>query len=144
MVSGKLKKVVVHRKGATRAFGKGFAELPEEYKSIGQPVIIPGSMGTASYVLIGAAKAMEKTFGSACHGAGRVMSRHAAKGKQLGRELQEELASEGIIIKTASVSDLSEEAPYAYKDVDDVVNVIELAGIATKVARLKPLIVVKG
>lgn len=143
-VDGKMKKVVVHRKGATRAFGKGFAELPEEYQAIGQPVIIPGSMGTASYVLIGAAKAMEKTFGSACHGAGRLMSRHAAKAKQLGRELQTELASEGIIIKTAAVRDLSEEAPYAYKDVDDVVNVIELAEIATKVARLKPLIVVKG
>jgi len=144
VADGKLKKVIVHRKGATRAFGKGFAELPEEYQSIGQPVIIPGSMGTASYVLIGAAQAMEKTFGSACHGAGRLMSRHAAKAKQLGRELQKELASEGIIIKTAAVRDLSEEAPYAYKDVDDVVNVIELAGIATKVARLKPLIVVKG
>jgi len=144
VVSGKLKKVVVHRKGATRAFGKGFAELPEEYQVIGQPVIIPGSMGTASYVLIGAAKAMEKTFGSACHGAGRLMSRHAAKRIQLGRELQEELARGGIIIKTAAVHDLSEEAPYAYKDVDDVVDVIELAGIATKVARLKPLIVVKG
>lgn len=144
VVNGKLKKVVVHRKGATRAFGKGFAELPEEYQAIGQPVIIPGSMGTASYVLIGAAAAMEKTFGSACHGAGRLMSRHAAKGKQLGRELQKELASEGIIIKSAAVRDLSEEAPYAYKDVDDVVDVIALAGIATKVARLKPLIVVKG
>lgn len=144
VVDGTLTKVVVHRKGATRAFGKGFAELPEEYQRIGQPVIIPGSMGTSSYVLLGAAKAMEKTFGSACHGAGRVMSRHAAKAKQLGRELQTELAGEGIIVKTAAVRDLSEEAPYAYKDVDDVVNVIELAGIATKVARLKPLIVIKG
>lgn len=143
-VDGKMKKVVVHRKGATRAFGKGFADLPEEYQSIGQPVIIPGSMGTASYVLIGAAKAMEKTFGSACHGAGRLMSRHAAKAKQLGRDLQKELAARGIIIETVAVRDLSEEAPYAYKDVDEVVNVIELAGIATKVARLKPLIVVKG
>jgi len=143
-VDGKLSKVVVHRKGATRAFGKGFAELPEDYQRIGQPVIIPGSMGTASYVLVGAATAMEKTFGSACHGAGRLMSRHAAKAKQLGRDLQKELASGGIIVKSAVVRDLSEEAPYAYKDVDDVVNVIESAGISTKVARLRPLVVIKG
>lgn len=143
-VNDTVMKVVVHRKGATRAFGKGFAELPEEYQMIGQPVIIPGSMGTASYVLVGAASAMEKTFGSACHGAGRLMSRHAAKAKQLGRELQKELADGGITIKTAAVRDLSEEAPYAYKDVNDVVDVIELAGIATKVARLKPLAVIKG
>lgn len=143
-VNGAMMKVVVHRKGATRAFGKGFTELPEEYQMIGQPVIIPGSMGTSSYVLVGAANAMEKTFGSACHGAGRLMSRHAAKAKQLGRELQKELADGGIIVKSAAVRDLSEEAPYAYKDVNDVVDVIELAGIATKVARLKPLVVVKG
>lgn len=143
-VNGNLMKVIVHRKGATRAFGKGFAELPMEFQPIGQPVIIPGSMGTASYVLIGAANAMEKTFGSACHGAGRVMSRHAAKAKQLGRDLQKELADQGIIIASAAIRDLSEEAPYAYKDVDEVVNVIEFAGIATRVARLKPMIVVKG
>ncbi len=143
-VNGTMMKVVVHRKGATRAFGKGFTELPEEYRPIGQPVIIPGSMGTSSYVLVGAANAMEKTFGSACHGAGRLMSRHAAKAKQLGRELQKELADGGIIVKSAAVRDLSEEAPYAYKDVNDVVDVIELAGIATKVARLKPLVVIKG
>ncbi len=143
-VNDTVMKVVVHRKGATRAFGKGFAELPPEYQAIGQPVIIPGSMGTSSYVLVGATNAMEKAFGSACHGAGRLMSRHAAKAKQLGRELQKELADGGITIKTAAVRDLSEEAPYAYKDVNDVVNVIELAGIATKVARLKPLAVIKG
>lgn len=143
-VDGKMNKVIVHRKGATRAFGKDFAELPQEYKAIGQPVIIPGSMGTASYVMVGADKAMSKTFGSACHGAGRLMSRHAAKAKQLGRDLQKELASEGIIVKSAVLRDLSEEAPYAYKDIDDVVNVIEVAGIATKVARLRPLIVIKG
>jgi len=101
-------------------------------------------MGTASYVLVGAATAMEKTFGSACHGAGRLMSRHAAKAKQLGRDLQKELASGGIIVKSAMVRDLSEEAPYAYKDVDDVVDVIESAGISTKVARLRPLVVIKG
>jgi tRNA-splicing ligase RtcB len=143
-VNGKVSKVIVHRKGATRAFGKDFAELPAEYKVVGQPVIIPGSMGTSSYVMVGAPSAMQKTFGSACHGAGRVMSRHAAKAKQLGRELQNELASEGVIVKAAVVRDLSEEAPYAYKDVDDVVNVIETAGIATKVAQLRPLIVIKG
>lgn len=143
-VDDKLVKVVVHRKGATRAFGSGFAELPLEFQTIGQPVIIPGSMGTASYVLVGAANAMEKTFGSACHGAGRLMSRHAAKAKQLGRKLQMELADGGVIVKTAAVRDLSEEAPYAYKDIDGVVNVIEVAGIAKKVARLKPLVVIKG
>ncbi len=143
-VNDAMMKVVVHRKGATRAFGKGFTELPEDYQMIGQPVIIPGSMGTSSYVLVGAANAMEKTFGSACHGAGRLMSRHAAKAKQLGRELQKELADGGIIVKSAAVRDLSEEAPYAYKDVNDVVDVIELAGIATKVVRLKPLVVIKG
>lgn len=143
-VDGKLTKVIVHRKGATRAFGKGFTELPEEYQVVGQPVIIPGSMGTTSYVLVGAAAALKKSFGSACHGAGRLMSRHAAKAKQLGVELQMELASRGIVVKSAVVRDLSEEAPYAYKNVDDVVNVIESAGIATRVARLKPLVVIKG
>jgi tRNA-splicing ligase RtcB len=144
VVGGEEMKVIVHRKGATRAFGRGFKELPDEFRDIGQPVLIPGSMGTASYVLVGSNTAMEKTFGSACHGAGRVMSRHAAKRKTFGKQLQKELAEAGIIVKTPAVRDLPEEAPYAYKDIDDVVNVIHSAGIATKVARLKPLIVIKG
>lgn len=144
ITNGKRMKVVVHRKGATRAFGKGFTDLPNEFRDTGQPVLIPGSMGTASYVLAGSDTAMTKTFGSACHGAGRVMSRHAAKRKTFGKQLQKELAGEGIIVKTPAVRDLPEEAPYAYKDIDDVVNVIHSSGIATKVARLKPLIVIKG
>ncbi len=144
VVNGQTQRVVVHRKGATRSFGKGSPELPAAYQSTGQPVIIPGSMGTASYVLAGASRAMELSFGSACHGAGRAMSRHAAKRRQSGKPLQSALREAGVIIKTPSVRDLPEEAPYAYKDIDAVVDVIAEAGIAVKLARLKPLIVIKG
>ncbi len=144
LVDGHKQRVLVHRKGATRSFAKGALELPAAYQYTGQPVLIPGSMGTASYVLVGASRAMEATFGSACHGAGRAMSRHAAKRQQFGRALQSALREAGIIIKTPSVRDLPEEAPYAYKAIDDVVDVIAEAGIADKVARLKPLIVIKG
>ncbi|HLF34077.1 MAG TPA: RtcB family protein, partial [Cyclobacteriaceae bacterium] len=137
-------KLIVHRKGATRAFGPGFQELPEAYRSAGQPVLIPGSMGTASYVLAGTGKSMEATFGSACHGAGRRMSRRAAKRKVKGRELQDELRNRGIHIRAGSLSGIAEEAPEAYKDVDLVVETVHEAGIARKVAKLVPVAVVKG
>lgn len=143
-VGGVKQKVLVQRKGATRAFGPDSSEIPKVFRSTGQPVIIPGSMGTASYVLAGTKVAMEKSFGSTCHGAGRQMSRHKAKHLQSGRQLQDELAQAGVLVKAASIRDLSEEAPYAYKDIGAVVDIVQAAGIANKVARLQPLIVVKG
>lgn len=138
------KKLIVHRKGATRAFGPGHPEIPEKYRAVGQPVLIPGSMGTASYVLAGTKKAEEETFGSTCHGSGRIMSRHKAKQIFGGRNLKQELEKQGIIIRCASGRGLLEEAPLAYKNVDEVVEVVHNAGIAKKVARLKPLAVIKG
>lgn len=141
---GRLQKAVLHRKGATRAFPPGHKELKGEFQRIGQPVIIPGSMGTASYVLLGTKEGVQETFGSCCHGAGRQMSRHAAKKEIFGKELKAELADVGIQIESGSYVGLAEEAPFAYKDVDEVVKVVASAGIAKKVARLKPLIVVKG
>lgn len=144
-INGVKKKVAMHRKGATRAFGPGNPELPEKYQESGQPVLIPGSMGTASYVLAGTKEAAEISFSTTCHGAGRRMSRHGALKIWRGKELQEELfKKQGIIIKTASLRGVAEEAPSAYKDVEEVVNVVHNAGIAKKVARLKPLAVVKG
>jgi len=143
-INGKLTRLSIHRKGATRAFGPGMEVLPANYRHVGQPVLIPGDMGTASYVLVGTAEAMEKTFGTTCHGAGRVMSREAAKKKVRGQELQRELAESGIIVRGGSMAGLAEEAPEAYKDVDRVVNVVHSAGIARKVARLVPLGVIKG
>lgn len=143
-VNGKSMKLIVHRKGATRAYGPGNPELPVVYQPIGQPVLIPGSMGTASYVLTGTAESMVKSFGTTCHGAGRRMSRRAAKRKIHGRELQDELRSHGIFVQAGSLSCLSEEAPVAYKDVDLVVEVVHQAGIAHKVAKLNPLAVIKG
>jgi len=137
-------KVIVHRKGATRAFGPGHPEIHESYRDTGQPVLIPGSMGTASYLLVGTDQTMEETFGSSCHGAGRRLSRHAAKKQTRGAALREELERQGIVIRAGSLSGLAEEAPYAYKDVENVVGVVERAGIAKKVARLKPLAVIKG
>jgi tRNA-splicing ligase RtcB len=137
-------KVCVHRKGATRAFGPANPEIPEKYRATGQPVLIPGSMGTASYVLTGTEYVMKEVFGSTCHGAGRAMSRHAALRIRSGQELKKELEKQGIIIKAGSIRDLAEEAPFAYKDVDNVVNVVHNAGIAKKVARLVPLAVIKG
>ncbi len=144
VVDGKKMKLCVHRKGATRAFGPHHPDVPEDYREVGQPVLVPGSMGTASYVLVGAAGAMEKTFGSTCHGAGRMMSRHAAKKKVRGQELRARLESQGIEVRAGSMRGLAEEAPIAYKDVDRVVQVVEQAGIARKVARLRPIAVVKG
>ncbi len=143
-VKGVKKKVLVHRKGSTRAFPAGNVELPAIYRSIGQPVLIPGSMGTASYVLVGSSSAMELSFASTCHGAGRLLSRTAAMKRIKGDELKKELNQRGIVVNTASVKGLAEEAPDAYKDVNSVVNVVERAGIAKIVARLKPLAVIKG
>jgi tRNA-splicing ligase RtcB len=138
------RQVCVHRKGATRAFGPGFAGLPAEYRPLGQPVLVPGSMGTASWVLLGTAESMQQSFGSMCHGAGRVMSRHTAKRSIRGDKLRQDLESQGIAIRTGSLSGLAEEAPQAYKQVDDVVHVVVEAKLARRVARLRPLIVIKG
>lgn len=143
-INSRKEKVIVHRKGATRAFPPQHSELVEEYQKTGQPVIIPGSMGTASYVLAGTLKGMKESFGSSCHGAGRRMSRHHAKKEIHGGQLLRELQKEGIIIQTGSVPDLAEEAPLAYKDIHDVVNVVDKVGLAKKVARLRPVVVIKG
>jgi tRNA-splicing ligase RtcB len=143
-IDGKKLKVCVHRKGATRAFGPGFEGLPDEYRPIGQPVLVPGSMGTASWVLVGTEGSMERSFGSTCHGAGRVMSRKKAKKKIWGEDLRNELQSSGIHVRAGSMAGLAEEAPQAYKDVDEVVETVSGAGIAKKVARLVPVAVVKG
>ena len=143
-VAGRRVKVCVHRKGATRAFGPGSAVLPDDYRDIGQPVLVPGSMGTASWVLLGTEGSMRQTFGSTCHGAGRTMSRSKAKKTIWGAELREELEAGGIHVRAGSMSGLAEEAPIAYKDVDRVVEVVHGAGIAKKVARLTPLAVIKG
>lgn len=143
-INGERIKVCVHRKGATRAFGPGFEGLPEEYRPIGQPVLVPGSMGTASWVLVGTEGSMERSFGSSCHGAGRVMSRSKAKKTVWGEDLRKELQSRGIQIRAGSMAGLAEEAPQAYKDVDEVVSTVVGAGIARRVARLVPVAVIKG
>jgi tRNA-splicing ligase RtcB len=143
-IDGQPLKVCVHRKGATRAFGPGSPELPEEYRPIGQPVLVPGSMGTASWVLVGTEKSMALSFGSSCHGAGRTMSRHEAKHAVRGEKLRNELEAIGIKVRAGSMAGLAEEAPQAYKDVDTVVESVVGAGIARKVARLRPLAVIKG
>jgi tRNA-splicing ligase RtcB len=144
VVNGVTKKLCVHRKGATRAFPPGHPEIPAKYQPIGQPVIIPGDMGTASYILVGTQKAMEETFGSTCHGAGRIMSRTAAKKATKGRPLQRELEDQGIFVKARGRTTLQEEAPEAYKDVDEVVKTAHEAGISKRVARMTPLAVMKG
>lgn len=143
-VNGSMKKVLVHRKGATRAYPKHRPEVPPDYGEIGQPVLIPGSMGTCSYVLVGTAKAMEETFGSSCHGAGRAMSRHAAKKSTTAEQLIQQLKEKGIHVRGASKSGLTEEKPDAYKDVSLVVEVVHQAGIAKKVAKMIPIGVIKG
>lgn len=143
-IGGRQVKVCVHRKGATRAFGPGSPGLPSEYLAIGQPVLVPGSMGTASWVLTGTEISMERSYGSTCHGAGRVMSRSQAKREVRGDRLRQELEADGIAIRTKSLPGLAEEAPNAYKDVDQVVETVSGAGIARKTARLRPLAVVKG
>jgi tRNA-splicing ligase RtcB len=134
----------VHRKGATRAFGPSSEEIPGAYRGVGQPVLIPGSMGTASYVLVGTDEAGALSFSSTCHGAGRAMSRGAAKRRVQGHVLRKELLARGIVVRCPSNQELAEEAPLAYKDVDRVVDVVHRAGIARKVARLRPIGVVKG
>ncbi len=143
-IEGKQQKVCVHRKGATRAFGPGSDELPAELKKIGQPVIIPGSMGTSSFVLRGTRTAMEKTFGSTCHGAGRIMSRTQAKKNLSGKDITAHLLKAGIIVRAHSDNAIADEAPEVYKSSDEVVNVVHEVGISRLVARLSPLGVIKG
>ncbi len=144
IVGGREKLLCVHRKGATRAFPPGHPELPPAYRAIGQPVIIPGDMGTNSYLLVGRPGAMKETFGSACHGAGRAMSRHAAVKAARGRSIESELARKGIVAVARGRNGLAEEQPAAYKNVNEVVEVVHQAGLAAKVARMRPLGVMKG
>ena len=144
VIGGIKKKVLVHRKGATRAFPKGHSDLPEKYKDVGQPVFIPGSMGTSSYVLVGSENSLIESFGSTAHGAGRMLSRFAAKKKWSGSEVKDNLKKRNILVKASSLNGISEEAPEAYKDVDEVVKISNSAGIAKLVARVKPLGVIKG
>jgi tRNA-splicing ligase RtcB (3'-phosphate/5'-hydroxy nucleic acid ligase) len=143
-VNGHRVSLCVHRKGATRALGPGSPALPPDYRDVGQPVLVPGSMGTASWVLVGTERAIHQTFGSCSHGAGRTMSRSQAKKMIRGATLREELEASGIRVQPGSLSGLAEEAPLAYKDVDQVVSVVHEAGIAKKVARLVPIAVIKG
>ena len=143
-VGGQPKRLCVHRKGATRAFPPGHPELPPFCRAIGQPVLIPGSMGTGSYVLLGTQSAMERTFGSTCHGAGRVWSREAAIKKAAGRNIEDELAAQGIVARARGRTGLAEEQPAAYKDIDAVVRCVEEAGLSRRVARLRPVGVIKG
>jgi len=143
-VDGRPRRLCVHRKGATRAFPAGHPDVPPPYRHVGQPVLVPGDMGRHSYVLAGAATAMELSFGSACHGAGRVMSRTAAKRAVRGEDVRRELGEQGIVVRGHSYAGLAEEAPSAYKDVGDVVEVVHGSGLATKVARLRPVGVIKG
>ena len=143
-IDGKSARLCVHRKGATRAFGPDAPELPPVYRSVGQPVLVPGSMGTASWVLVGTRESMARTFGSTCHGAGRTMSRKKARKSYRGVTLREDLQRQGIQIRAGSMPGLAEEAPDAYKDVERVVDVVHTAGIAKKVAKLRPIAVIKG
>lgn len=143
-VDGKRKKVWVHRKGATRAFPPGHPEVPSQYRGVGQPVIIPGDMGRASWVLAGQPGSMQKTFGTTCHGAGRALSRTAAVKEASGRRIDKELEARGVIARAQSHRGLAEEQPKAYKDVDDVVDVVDRAGLSKKVARMRPIGVIKG
>ena len=136
--------MLVHRKGATRAFPPGHPELPAAHRDVGQPVFIPGSMGTSSWVLAGRPGAMERSFGTVCHGAGRRMSRTRARARVTGAELRRRLEADGIAVRCASDRGLAEEAPFAYKDVGRVVDVVERAGLAARVAELRPIGVVKG
>ena len=143
-VDGESRRLYVHRKGATRAFGPGHPDLPHAFMDVGQPVLIGGSMGTSSYILCGTREAEARSFSSACHGAGRAMSRRAAHRKWRGRELVRDLATQGVLIRSPSLRGVAEEAPGAYKDVSAVVDASERAGLARKVARLQPLVCIKG
>jgi len=144
IIDGKEQKVCVHRKGATRSFGPGRKEVPERYREIGQPVIIPGSMGTASYLLVGTKKAEELTFGSTAHGAGRISSRSKAMRDLRGEEVKKNLSKKGIEVKSGSWKALAQEAPEVYKDIDEVIKVVDEIGISKKIAKLRPLTVIKG
>jgi tRNA-splicing ligase RtcB len=143
-IDGKKEKLCVHRKGATRAFPAGHPDIPRQYAKVGQPILIPGDMGRMSYILVGTERAMKETFGSTCHGAGRLQSRAAAKKSQSGRDVLNALEARGITVRAGSLAGLAEEAPEAYKDVGDVVRVAHGAGISRKVARTRPIAVVKG
>ncbi len=143
-VNGRKRRLCVHRKGATRAFPPHHPEVPAAYQETGQPVLIPGDMGRYSYLLVGTQKALEETFGSTCHGAGRILSRHQALKAAKGRSIEKELASQGIVVRGAGRGTVAEEIPEAYKDVEQVVEVVHGAGISRKVARLQPLGVIKG
>jgi tRNA-splicing ligase RtcB len=143
-IDGEAKKLYVHRKGATRAFGPGHPTLPEALRAAGQPVLIGGSMGTESYVLVGSSEGEERAFASACHGAGRQMSRHQALKTWYGRQVVDDLRAKGVIVKSPSMRGVAEEAPGAYKVVRAVVDAAEGAGLARKVAKLSPLVCIKG
>jgi tRNA-splicing ligase RtcB len=144
-IDGSIRKVCVHRKGATRAFGPGHPDIPEAYRDVGQPVIVPGDMGRYSYIMVGTNAAMIESFGSTCHGAGRLMSRSKAMKEINGSKLKQELFNKkGIIVLAQSISGLAEEAPQAYKDVSKVVEVAHNAGLSKKVAKMEPLGVIKG
>jgi tRNA-splicing ligase RtcB len=144
VLDGRPMRLFVHRKGATRAFGPGHPAIPEAMRSKGQPVLIGGTMGTASYILSGTREGMDLAFGSACHGAGRSMSRHHALKQWRGNEVVQRLANQGILIRSRSMRGVAEEAPGAYKDVGEVVKAADQAGLARTVARLEPVICIKG
>jgi tRNA-splicing ligase RtcB len=144
LIDGQKKRVYVHRKGATRAFGPGHPDLPEGFRDVGQPVLIGGSMGTASYILAGSSTSETLSFASACHGAGRAMSRHQAVRTWRGSEVIDELAARGIIVRSSSWRGVAEEAPGAYKDVSAVVVAADRAGLARLVAKVTPLVCIKG
>jgi tRNA-splicing ligase RtcB len=144
VIDGRKVKVCVHRKGATRSFGPNTPDIPDKLSSVGQPVIIPGSMGTPSFVLRGTSKAMERTFGSTCHGAGRVMSRTQAKKTLSGKEVMASLARQGIFVKAPNEAAIADEAPEVYKPSEEVVRVVHEVGLSLLVARLQPLGVIKG
>jgi tRNA-splicing ligase RtcB len=143
-IEGQEIEICLHRKGATRGFGSNNPHIPKDYQKVGQPILIPGSMGTSSFILAGTKQAEEQTFGSVCHGAGRRMSRSSAKKQVSGKQIKEELAKRGILVRCPSLSDIAEEAPLAYKDIDNVVEIVVQAGLAQKVAQMYPLGVVKG
>ncbi len=144
VVDGKRRRVCVHRKGATRAFPLGHPELPRAYQQLGQPILIPGDMGRYSYLLVGCEAAMEKTFGSTCHGAGRVMSRAQSKRESRGINIDQEMVRRGVVARYQGRATMAEEMPHAYKDVADVVETMDKAGISKKVARFRPVGVIKG
>jgi tRNA-splicing ligase RtcB len=144
VVDGKPRRLCVHRKGATRAFPPHHPQIPAAYQEIGQPILIPGDMGRYSYLLVGTAQAMEKTFGSTCHGAGRVMSRAQSKKHSRGIDIEQEMARRGVVARYQGRATMAEEMPHAYKDVADVVETMDQAGISKRVARFRPVGVIKG